>query len=225
VIVGISGLAGAGKSTAAAMLVALGYAQVSMADPFKRVAADWFDWDPYLLWGESKQRSFQDPRYGGLTPRRALQVLGTEVGRLIYRDIWALLAVRTARRLLTERNVTYSEETGIVLDSTLQRQVTAVVIPDVRHENEIRFIRAYGGKKILVRLKRGWPKFFSRFVPKPIMNLFLRLHSSELEQLYIPDSEFDIVIDNRDMTVSEMTSALRFEIDKFLRTSGAVRPR
>src|SRR6266404_2066963 len=121
-LVGLSGLAGSGKDTAADHLVAKhNFVKVSLADPLKRMCRDAFDFTDDQLWGPSEKRNAPDERYrrkptqhmlhgrdfntttdkcytcgaekpwppglGGeecfhyLTPRYALQKLGTEWGR------------------------------------------------------------------------------------------------------------------------------------------------
>lgn len=93
-IIGIVGKAGAGKDTIAAMIP--GARRFSFADPLKEFVAQVFDWDRDTLWGPSENRNKPDPRYNGLTPRHALQTLGTEWGRGCYEDVWAQLGVRRA---------------------------------------------------------------------------------------------------------------------------------
>jgi hypothetical protein len=137
-IVGISGLAGSGKDTAADVLrKEFGFRRVSMADPFKRACQDWFGWTHEQLWGPSELRSVPDPRYGGLTPRKALQLLGSDWGRACYENIWVDIALRTAKEMLSgglgELNIP-----------------CGVVIPDVRFKNEADAIRAAGGSLWLI---------------------------------------------------------------------------
>ena len=121
-LIGIVGLAGSGKDTIAAELCASrGFVRISLADPIKVACQQWFGWDREVLWGPSPLRETPDPAWAGLTPRRALQQLGTEWGRAMHPDVWVRLAIRRAR------------------------EYDRVVIPDVRFENEAAAIRAACG--------------------------------------------------------------------------------
>lgn len=63
-IVGIFGLAGAGKDTAADRLVSNhGYTKVSLADPLKRISRDVYGFTDTQLWGPSSARNAPDKRY------------------------------------------------------------------------------------------------------------------------------------------------------------------
>lgn len=126
-LIGLSGLAGVGKDTAADILVRdHSFTKVSLADPLKSICKEVFDFSYESLWGSSAERNVPDLRYG-LSPRHALQTLGTW-GRDCHPDIWIEMALRRVRLL------------------------SKAVIPDVRFRNEILAIRKSGGK--LVRLVR-----------------------------------------------------------------------
>jgi len=74
------------------------------------------------------------PKY--VTPRLALQTLGTEWGRTLYAPIWAEIGISSARKKHPEDDVVFS---------------------DVRFHNEIGAIKKAGG--YLVRLRRGEARF------------------------------------------------------------------
>lgn len=78
------------------------------------------------------------------------------------------------------------------------------VIADARFSNEIEAARDAGG--LLVRLKRG-------MVDGADLST---LHSSEAEQLSIPDEFFDVVIDNRKMSVRTMLRELTVAVSAFV---------
>jgi len=182
-LIGISGLAGSGKDTAADFLVRHhGFAKVSLADPMKRACAEWFGWDQERLWGPSANRNEPDPRFGGLSARKALQFLGTEIGRELYKDVWIDLGIRIARHLLLHSNCWYDSRSGIF--PTMNPGAAGVVIPDVRYENELAAIQQAGGK--VVRVKR----------PGAGLGGAAGIHPSEVDQAKIPDAAFDEVIFN-----------------------------
>lgn len=166
-VLGISGVAGSGKDTLADLLSNYGFVKMAFADPIKRAAAEWFDWPEEALWGPSELRSVPDPRFGGLTPRRALQFLGTEVGRALWPNVWVDLLLRRARRHLEE----YPTFRG-------------VVVSDVRFRNEVDLLRAAGAE--LVRVVR----------PGAGLSGAAAAHQSEAEMAGIPDEDFDVVLRN-----------------------------
>ena len=115
-IIGLSGFAGTGKDTVADILVERhNYVKVSMADPLKRFCCDALDFSTDQLWGPSELRNKPDDRYKRksgekLTPRYALQTLGTEWGRDCYPDIWVDYAIDVAERLFDDPHLVYSAQ-------------------------------------------------------------------------------------------------------------------
>ncbi len=128
-IIGLTGRAGAGKDTVADCLVQHhGYAKHAFADPFKRFCQEVFGFTREQLWGPSELRNAPDPRWDGLTPRRALQQLGTEWGRAMHPDLWVRSLLFAWMRNRVER-----------------RESEFWVVPDVRFKNELQLIRDSGG--------------------------------------------------------------------------------
>lgn len=131
-----------------------------------------------------------------LTPRYALQLLGTEYGRHCYPNVWVDYTMRIAQQVLDNPFVRYTQREGLhvlSMGETLNEKllaevpppaVTGVVITDVRFKNEMQAIRQQGGQ--LWRVKR----------PGAGLDGSASLHPSEAEQMSIPDSWFDAVIDN-----------------------------
>lgn len=136
-IIGITGHAGAGKDTAADILATwLDAQKLALADPLKRFCREVYDFTEEQLWGPSAKRNEPDPRYrrvdgSCLTPREALQTLGTEWGRRCYEDTWIDLGVRRAQEIAVARHA---------------------IITDVRFPNEFIKIRCAGG--LLLRIRR-----------------------------------------------------------------------
>lgn len=129
-----------------------------------------------------------------LTPRYALQLLGTEWGRQCYPDTWAALCVRTAQSLLASPMLRYEQRQGLFriaetrvwaeADRHERERAKIVTVSDVRFRNEMRVIREAGGK--LVRVRR----------PGAGLKGASGIHPSEAEQMSIPDREFDFVVEN-----------------------------
>jgi hypothetical protein len=137
-ILGIAGLAGSGKDTVANMLRRhFTVAHLSFADPLKQFCGELFGWDHATLYGSSEKRNAPDPRYVRadgelLTPRYALQTLGTEWGRNCYPNIWVDYGVRRAAQHL--------EKDPRCL----------VVFTDCRFTNEAEAIRSAGGDVLFI---------------------------------------------------------------------------
>lgn len=199
-IIGISGQAGSGKDTCADFLVEeYDFAKVALADPLKRICRDIFDFSEQQLWGASKFRNEPDMRYPRpnekeyLTPRYALQTLGTEWGRDCYNDTWVDYAIRTAKAIegayLNGDPVCYDQMLGLIQESDPENwsgpcEHKGVAIPDVRFLNEINAIKQADG--LVFRIVR----------PGAGLQGAASAHRSEAEMKEIPDSLFDEVIIN-----------------------------
>jgi len=180
-VLGLSGLAGAGKDYVADILCnEHGFVKVCYADPLKRICMDLFGWSEERLWGESKYRNQPDPQLNGLTARHALQRLGTEFARDCYPDVWVQHLLRTCA-VLARGYHGYDRSLGLMPRATNAgiKPVRAVVVPDVRFVNEIKGLDSIGAT--IVRLIRigDEPKWD---------------HRSETEQLSVPDEVFNEVI-------------------------------
>lgn len=125
-IVGITGLMGSGKTTAARRLIDVhGFTRHRMAGPLKAML-HCLGLDERHTDGDLKEVPCD--LLGGQTPRHAMQTLGTEWGRgLISPDLW----ISAWRATLPEGHV---------------------VVDDIRFANEADAVRAAGG--IVVRIDR-----------------------------------------------------------------------
>ena len=205
-LIGISGIAGSGKDSAANFLVELGFCKISFADPIKRIAQDIFDFSEQQLWGASQYRNEPDKRYlrsvtitkgravgpsmlgpepanyDYLAPRLVLQKIGTEVGRECYPNVWIEYGLKAAKKILEcPQDLIYDKTRG-VLPSKTKDIIKGVVIPDCRFLNEIDAIHNLDG--LVIRITR------------PYSGLKGTTHPSEVEQLSIPDDKFDHIIVN-----------------------------
>lgn len=145
-LIGVSGLAGSGKDAVASILVSeRQFCRVALADPLKRACADWFGWSHEQLWGPSELRNVEDFNWDGLTPRKALQTLGTNWGRAMHPDVWVRQALFVFQQLSTRGSYSYTPERGLVYPNGNGHRFAGVVIPDTRYPNELAAIRAAGG--------------------------------------------------------------------------------
>lgn len=199
-IIGLCGLAGSGKDTAADSLVLRGFVKLAFADIMKRFCKEVFDFTDEQLWGPSASRNAPDARYPrkvygsdevheNLTPRFALQTLGTEWGRECYPGVWVDYAIRKAKELDGAEGVHYDAKTGIF--RCARPPIEGVAISDVRFWNEVEAIQKAGGK--VVRIKRAGAGLGGAGA----------LHQSEVEQASIADACFDAVLQN-DGTLAEL---------------------
>ena len=199
-IIGLCGLAGSGKDTAADSLVLRGFVKLAFADIMKRFCKEVFDFTDDQLWGPSASRNAPDARYPrkphgsdknveNLTPRYALQTLGTEWGRDCFPAVWVDYAIRKAKELDGAEGVHYDAKLGIF--KCARPPIEGVAISDVRFWNEVEAIQKAGGK--VVRIKRAGAGLGGAG----------GLHQSEVEQASIADACFDAVLQN-DGTLAEL---------------------
>ena len=138
-IIGIIGLKGSGKSTLAGILERkYNFVSDSFAKPVKDIASIIFNWNRDMLdgiteesraWREGTDTEWSKILGKDITPRLALQMIGTEFGRnLICEDIW----IESLKMRSKNKNI---------------------VISDVRYLNEAESIKKSGG--ILIKIIRG----------------------------------------------------------------------
>jgi dephospho-CoA kinase len=143
IIVGIIGCVGSGKDTSGEYLVAKhGFKCISFAKKVKDVAHVVFGWDRDLLEGQTREsRAWREQvcPYWGITPRAALQKIGTDMFREhIDPDVW-IKAVLKEIQANPEQNY---------------------VITDCRFENEIAALKGLGAKILYV--ERGEQPVWAR---------------------------------------------------------------
>lgn len=181
-IVGVCGFIGSGKDTLASILVnEKGYTRLSFADSLKDSISVTFGWDRAMLEGntpESRQwRETVDEWWSNrlnipnLTPRRVMQIWGTDVLRnKFHPDIWLASLENKIRTSRCDK----------------------IVISDCRFINELETIRRLGGE--IVWVKRGDdPEWLTSYLEtgKPPVNI----HISEYGWTR---TRFDRVIHNND---------------------------
>ena len=185
-VIGICGLIGHGKDTAAGFLIAEGYQRISFAGVLKDACASIFGWDRILLEGNTPEsRAFREmpdewwsnrldiPNF---TPRYALQYVGTDVLRTHFHpDIWVAACERQVE--MAEKNV---------------------VISDCRFFNELNIIKKLGGTTAVVwrNEKPEWWEYAVRANTKnqkDLMSKYPDIHPSEFSWA---GWDFDVSIDN-----------------------------
>lgn len=134
-VIGIAGRAGAGKDTVADILSrelkGRPWYRYSFADPIKRATEFMFGWRRDQL----EDRDFKEaicPKWG-FSPRRAMQLLGTEFGRACREDLWLHMA-------------------SMELDEVKRGTGGGLIISDVRFPNEADWVRDNG---LLIHVDRA----------------------------------------------------------------------
>jgi hypothetical protein len=200
-IVGITGLIGSGKDTAADYLCTFhGFKRMSFAGTLKDAVAVIFNWDRELLEGSTKaSREWREQvdewwanRLGipNLTPRWVLQQWGTDVARKnFHNDIWVASVENRLR--------------GIKDD---------IVITDCRFANEVTAIKNAGG--ITLRTHRGenpyWlsiaisynntPDLSMKEIMRNLLETEYKVHASEYSSVGL---DYDYHLDNN-KTITEL---------------------
>lgn len=128
-LLGITGKAGSGKTTAADHLVSLGWTRVKLAGPLKDMLRVIGLTDRHI---EGDLKELPCDLLCGQTPRHAMVTLGTEWGRdMIGGDFWTGIAAARIRAALDAGQ--------------------NVVVDDVRFENEATTIRDLGGAVLKIQ--------------------------------------------------------------------------
>lgn len=128
-----------------------------------------------------------------LTPRHAIQTLGTDWGRACGQNVWIDYAMRVCAKLETG-SYNYDPKIGVYPDFEGVRK--DVVISDLRFRNELTRIKENG---VVLRIKRTIADESTKISAS---------HISETEQKEIDDSEFDMVIYN-DGTLGDLYENVR----------------
>ena len=153
-----------------------------------------------------------------LTPRFALQQLGTQWGRYMWDDTWIRRGMNTARMLLRASDyMMYAPQEGLVerveftpmgeseRDDTPKDPPEGVVFSDIRFKNEVKYLKDNGGKLILVY----------REVDKVAASAKDMAHQSEndLNEFGVDDDLWDFVIqNNRDVEALQHSASVVLEM-------------
>jgi hypothetical protein len=207
-IVGFVGFIGSGKGTAGEYLQKkYGFKPISFASHVKDVTAVMFGWDRKLLEGDTEESrlfreqpdSFWSSKLGkDFTPRWALQLMGTEVGRDIFdKNFWVHYL---------EKNIVEGEN---------------YVVTDVRFKNEIEWLQSKGGK--IFEVERDLPPHWYN-VAKLAYNGNYKAEKFMREQVGIHESEWAWVGCKTDGLIYNYADveAFEFHIDEALKNKGVL---
>lgn len=130
-LIGVAGKAGSGKDTVAEHLFFQhGFCKIAFADALRKACGAMFGFSAVQM-SDREMKEAVDP-YWGLSPRRALQLLGNDAVKPVFgNDVWV-------KRWL--------------MDYNLIRDTDHVVVSDVRFDLEADLIREQGG--VIIHLER-----------------------------------------------------------------------
>ena len=198
-IIGICGFIGSGKDTAADYLVNFhGYRRESFASSLKDAVANVFGWDRQMLEGRTTQsrewREQRDEWWSNrlgreITPRYVLQHWGTEVIRDgFHDDMWIAS-----------------------LENKIRTSRDNIVITDCRFPNEIKAIRAQGGRIIWIQrgpLPSWYPVATRANAGDPMFKENLKTLGVHPSETAWAGTEFDAEIDNNE-TIDDLYTQLK----------------
>lgn len=207
-LIGVTGRARSGKDLTAKLIAELqpGVVRIALADPIKRICAELFDFSEDQADGKLKE--IPDPRFelpdgsGFLSPRRAYQILGTEVARSIYKDVWIDYALKRSHDVLNGAKQRVGRDVYVAGGEP----ANLVVWTDVRFINEAQKIKAAGGT--VWRVTRQGVE--SRLAAAA------QVHPSEMEQ---QSQEFSALVDEtlaNDGTVEDLRIKVAEALGKVL---------
>jgi|688.fasta_scaffold609048_2 hypothetical protein len=194
-IIGICGLIGSGKDTAANYLIENhNFHKDSFAATLKDVISSLFGWDRKLLEGDTEEsrtwRNNPDEwwekqlNFPEFTPRKMMQIIGTDIMRThFHKDIWVYSLLKRINPII--------EASGYEKN---------IIITDCRFPSEFEAVRKAGG--LIIRIVRDIPIWYDYGVlaangcPISIEKLRkLNIHESEYKHLCIKE---DYKINNTD---------------------------
>lgn len=190
ILLGICGFKGSGKDTLTNYLVNNhNFIKFSFAEVTKDILSILFSWNRKLLEGDTiKSRIFRetiDPwwseklRIPNLTPRKTLQLIGTDLFRNNFnQDIWL--------RVIEKK----------ILIELEKNPKSKIIISDCRFPNEMEMLRSIGGKIICIH--RDIPDWFEKYKTGIDCKEAFELHESETSWIR---QKFDFEIFNNTDTI------------------------
>jgi len=188
-IIGLVGKKRSGKDTVADWLVKYaGFIKYSLADPMKKACKEIFLFSDEQLWGDKKEEIDEAL---GVTPRKILQVFGTELFQYdIYKHIPELANKIPPRKLWINRFVRWykrNEHSKWTYNfvTKMERYCFDVVISDVRFPHEAEEIKKLNG--MIIRIERDLPnvdKHASETEMEDIKEDFKILNDGTIDDLY-----------------------------------------
>lgn len=199
----VCGFQGSGKDTFSNYLVSnYDFVKFSFASATKDILSILFDWNRELLEGDTKEsREFRETvdswwsdKLGipNLTPRKTLQLIGTELFRKQFNhDIWLTCVERK------------------IISQLESNPNSNIIISDCRFPNEIKMLKNLGFK--LIHIKRNIPSWFHKYKSGSDCEEAFRLHESERSWIR---ENFEYEISNQMYDVEQFYQLLNQFMDK-----------
>lgn len=140
--------------------------KMRFADPLKDLTASLFGWDRAKLDNDTPFKETPDTRWGLITPRKALQIIGTDMFRegLLHTGFGINMWVECMRDRL---------------ESVCESSGQMILIPDCRFLDEFRLIKSLNGTMVFMD-------------PRPRIEKDIKAHASECEMWDYKDYDFTI---------------------------------
>ena len=135
--IGFSGLEGAGKSTAAQFFKKHGYFRNSFASPVKDAVAYLFSLPRQLLEGATpSSRAWRTEHIDslGMTPKKALQLFGTDVCRHINDRVWVEMFTETCQDFTVVDDLRFLNEISACTEMGF---VTVRIVRDIERKKDL----------------------------------------------------------------------------------------
>jgi hypothetical protein len=185
-IIGLCGFQGAGKDTVGDILVKNhGFIKISFGSALKDAVASLFGWDRVMLEGSTPEsRTWRETvdefwsgklDISGFTPRKALQMIGTDVLRKHFSpNMWVDIVENKINKLIQSN------------------PSTNIVVTDCRFTNELSMVKKFTNSQILY-VQRNEPEWFEQFRFGDRSIDLSTFHPSEIEWMSF---HFDKIINN-----------------------------
>ncbi len=155
-LIGVVGKKRSGKDTIADYLIKNnGYQRYSFADPIKRGIMEMFGFTEVQMWGSTEDKETVDQRWG-ISPRRMLQIVGTELFQFDIQKHLNEGEFPVGRAVWVERfKLWYQDEKESHIREFLSAKKAGIingepefniVIADLRFPHEAKAIREMGGE-------------------------------------------------------------------------------
>lgn len=170
-LIGVVGAIGSGKTTFANFITEqYDFIENSFASPLKNLCKNLFLLSDTQLYGSQQDKTTPDSRWYGCTPRTMMQYVGTELLRNQLETVMPGIG----------QNI-FVDHMKLWYEDILSKNSTArVVISDVRFENEVQFIRRFGGIIVKISVTSSSPT---------------DQHNSEILCTSLQDYDYEIVND------------------------------
>lgn len=193
-VISLTGQKRSGKDTVASLFMLHNHniRKYAFADPVRDAAKAFFGWSDVMFTDEYKE---QVDEFWGISPRQALQYLGTEVGRIGVAKQFPIFEIRTGDTIWIKRFRKFLNE---------NTDADAVVISDTRFMNELNYVKE-------VKMSMGFP-VITIGITRP--GTVVDGHASETEvQKCVDNSAYNIVNDGTIDKLDKAVQAIMLEHD------------